>query len=292
LKEIEKSRRKRRPIDTLNQLKEILNTKSKAFISPVKPIEQEPLRKKSRREKRLEEEHIIPDPVKHEFFDESISKYFNVPVSNDNSLANESKKDKTKNVLLENVYRMFGITAFPVKDPSRPNASELLGIRVEIFNEFELKFETPYYIILKQNPKTMKWVILNHTIPTFVQLRSLATSYDDLSDNELLRFVRHVRSVLELTSMKHQMMDYIKTNYKKYISHIQKDVAMNSAKFLLTLDDVSTEVTIRCGLKEVESVYIEKGFTETEKTRVYNVLKGEVQGFVSRLCDVLKGLEL
>lgn len=290
MKEIEKTQKKKPPTDTLAQLKELLNPISK----PDAHLEHhsgEPPKKMSRRERRFEEEYVAPEPIRHEFFDESVSKYFQIPPRSKPSSADEVQS-MTQNVLLENVYRMFGITAFPVKDPSRPNSGELLGVRIEIFNERGLKFDTPHYIILEQDVKTTKWRILNHTIPAFVQLRSLAKSYDDLTNSELLKFIRRVRFILDLTSQKLQVMELVRQKFKRNISQLQTDVAVTHVKFHLSIDDTEADISMRCGLKEVDSIHVENGFSETEKQRIVGVLKGDVKEFADRLGDMIEGLTL
>lgn len=292
MKEIEKTQKRKSPLDALKMLNKSLqeNSKTNHIASDISPENPTPKRrKKSKRERQFEEEYVPPEPVKHEFFDESISKYFKTPRTTPKSLeGDDTVQEKTKNVLIENVYRMFGITAFPVKDPSCPDTQ--LGVRIEIFNELEFRFETPHYIILEQNPKTMKWCILNHTVPAFVQLRTLAASYDDLSSQKLFNFVCHVRHILQLTSLKHQIIDRLKFRYKKYVSSLQKDISMTTIKFQLSIKEAETGVTMRCGLDSVESVFIENGFTDFQKRRACNLLKGDIHTLMDRFGEAVEVL--
>lgn len=250
----------------------------------------------SKRRKRFEEEYVIPEPARHEYFDSSISKFFS-SIDTGSEITQLLKKpenttEKVNNIILENIYRMFGITAFPVSDPSKKVKRDLLGVRIEIFNESLLKFETPHYIIFEQNSKTGKWMIFKHTIPVFIQIYEIAKEYDELSDiDQLFQFLQNIRKILNKTSLKHQVVESIRQNFDSKVTNIEKDIALDILKFRLNVSDVSTTVILNISLDSIQSCFIESGFSESEKFRIGNVLKGDIKTFEKRLHDVIQSLE-
>ncbi|ODV60242.1 Mcm21p ASCRUDRAFT_23888, partial [Ascoidea rubescens DSM 1968] len=92
------------------------------------------------------------------------------------------KKSIINKFNMESVYRMFGVTFFPLSDSTLSKLSidsstqdskadeSLLGIRFDFFNPKKNQFEIPHYIILKKNPKNGIYFIYKHTIPIFINL--------------------------------------------------------------------------------------------------------------------------
>ncbi|CAH6722458.1 hypothetical protein CLIB1444_09S04016 [[Candida] jaroonii] len=114
--------------------------------------------------KKRQDDWQIPPIVQYSYFDESISKYFTV----ESPEVMKSKKSATdlneissgimqsyqkivalkENILYENLYRLNGITAFPLNkifDPER----NYLGIRFDIFSTLHKKYSTIHYVILR-----------------------------------------------------------------------------------------------------------------------------------------------
>ncbi len=289
MKEIEKIKKKKPLLANMTQLKKLM---SKSPTSSPKK-QQPPQQPMSKKRRRFEEEYVIPEPARHEYFDNSISKFFtNItttephqpPVTDDNST-------KVNNIILENIYRMFGITAFPVSDPSKNIKRDLLGIRIEIFNQSLLKFETPHYLILQKNTKTGKWIIFKHTIPIFIQIHEISKEFDDLSDLELFGFLEEITHILNKTSFKHQVVENLRSTHPRNILNIEKDIALDTLKFRLKVSDISTLVILNLSLDSIESCHIESGFTESEKYRIKNVIKGDIKTFEKRIADVIRSLE-
>lgn len=283
LKEIEKAKKKDPLASSLDQLKNLLQPKT------VKPAEiKEPLPNKKRKTNDLND-FLIPGPVNHEYFDKTINKYFqNEQPRVKNNRA--SDWNTSGNILLENIYRMFGITAFPVRKPnSKSKKPNLLGIRIEIFNEIDLIFETPHYLILEKNKKTLKWDIFKHTIPNFIQIQEIAIGkYDNLSDFYLFEFIKEIRDILNKLSLKYQLIKRIKLNLSKNVKNLENDLSLEVIKFDLKIpNEIMTPVILNLSLDRVESSFIERGFSETEKIRINNVLKGDIKTFETRLNNVI-----
>lgn len=126
----------------------------------------------------------------HQMFDESIAQFIDTGILTSPSKTRRRLKPKLgdddsiqNQVLLENAYRMFGITYFPVVDPTDLKVNnetketeisrEMLGIRLEVFNESNAKFEKPYYILLKKKTKSDSWLLFKHTVPIFIDVQGL-----------------------------------------------------------------------------------------------------------------------
>lgn len=292
MKEIEKIKKKKPLLANMTQLQSIM---AKSIPEPSPRKQQSAVSKKRRR---FEEEYVIPEPARHEYFDSSISKFFGQVNSQGKHAESKAplipvddKASKVRNIILENIYRMFGITAFPVSDPSKNTKRDLLGIRIEIFNETLLKFETPHYIILQRNQKSGKWDIFKHTIPVFIQIHEISKEFDDLSDDELFGFLERIRHILNKTSFKHQVVENIRNKYPRNVVGIEKDIALDTLKFRLKVADVSTIVILSLSLDLIESCHIESGFTESEKFRINNVIKGDITTFEKKIDDVIRSLE-
>lgn len=295
MKEIEKIKKKKPLLANMSNIQSMISQSTGSTSSPKK---QQTMNKRRRR---FEEEYVIPEPARHEYFDSSISKFFQSigaqPPHDGNDYKQHgpinNKSQIVNNIILENIYRMFGITAFPVSDPSKAARRDLLGVRIEIFNEKLKKFETPHYMIFERDVKTSKWVIFKHTIPIFIQIHEIYKEYDDMrSDETLLKYLQRIRSILNMTSLKHQVIESIKSQYPENIQNLQKDIAMETVKFRLKVSDISTNFILSFSLDQVESCYIESGFTESEKFRIKNVIKGDVQSLEKRMSDVIQSLEM
>lgn len=125
--------------------------------------------------------------TEHKMFDSSISGFFetNILISPSKRKSEFNHEDDTliNYINIENIFRMTGITFFAVVDPSDIEKidgnkdikilNEMIGIRLEIFNEVDHIFEVPYYILLKRNIKHQGWDLFKHTIPKYINLETL-----------------------------------------------------------------------------------------------------------------------
>ncbi|KAK9465834.1 hypothetical protein V1512DRAFT_209678, partial [Lipomyces arxii] len=95
-----------------------------------------------------------------------------------------------RDLQIQNLFRITGVTAFKVADPSNNGFGEdLIGIRIESFAL--KKFASPNYIILAKNDKTGGYIIHKHTIPLHIPLNTLASKYLDRNMKTFVRKVHH-----------------------------------------------------------------------------------------------------
>lgn len=247
-----------------------------------------------RKRRRFEQEYLIPDKVHHEYFDKSISKYFE-PSKGNSKEVEEARATKINNILLENCYRMFGITAFPVKDPSRKNSTiqtELLGIRIEIFNEKESLFEIPHYIIFSKDPKNGSWKLFKHTIPNFIQIDEIYKDFVLINDDNLYQFLKIVRRKLVKTSIKHQIVETVRKKFKPTISQLQKDISLTSLKFQMMLLGYELHILMNLSLDTIESCHIDSNLPEDDSHIISNILKGDITQLIDKLKDIIDNYTL
>lgn len=126
--------------------------------------------------------------IQHQVLDPSVAKLVNTDVLISPSKRARSLRQKDggqsiqDSVMIENAYRMFGISTFPVVDPSDLELNEetkethvtreMLGIRLEVFNDRQSKYEKPFYVLLKKKVKSDSWSLFKHTIPQFLDVQA------------------------------------------------------------------------------------------------------------------------
>lgn len=103
--------------------------------------------------------------------------------------ASKTDTDMKSLIMIENMHRLFGITFFPVVDPSdlkinneskeMESTRDMLGIRLEVYNVNTASFEQPFYILLKKRRKVDAWAIFKHTIPNSIDIHGLYRSIDN-----------------------------------------------------------------------------------------------------------------
>lgn len=169
-----------------------------------------------------------PPVFQHQMFDESIAQFIDTNILTSPSKARRRMKDTKydedaprNQVLLENVYRMFGITYFPVVDPTDLKVNketnkteinrEMIGIRLEVFNESIARFEKPYYILLKKKIKSDSWLLFKHTVPIFIDVHALFNKTNGgaiISHENIYLFAKTVyRQLIELTARMQNLED-------------------------------------------------------------------------------------
>ncbi|AOA62301.1 Kinetochore sub-complex COMA component [Komagataella phaffii CBS 7435] len=127
----------------------------------------------------------VPQQVQHEHFESLLGNFINEPPQSKSAIKLMSRKKAYKQIHLENLYRMVGVTMFPVS-----NRDELLGIRFDIFDGEQKKFTVPHYIILQKHSKTEQWKIHRTTIPRYVPLQSIAKQWLNQDLNKFAKLVR------------------------------------------------------------------------------------------------------
>lgn len=148
--------------------------------------------------------------VHHSYFDESISKYFDIKPTSFNVGSAMDDYNKIialkENILYENLYRLIGITAFPLNRVFDPE-SHFLGIRFDIFSDVHKLFNTIHYVILRltkpatdaktlQNtPNSLRYSVYKATcfIPEHI---SSQLQFDNPTKEVVVLFTKHLRKEL------------------------------------------------------------------------------------------------
>ncbi|CUS20931.1 LAQU0S02e01640g1_1 [Lachancea quebecensis] len=185
--------------------------------------------------------------VEHKFFDSAIADLIETDILTSPSKRKQAAQfraheELVHKVQIENIYRMLGISAFPVVDPSDLEGTEddginikrkMLGLRLEVFSELDCSFESPYYILFKQNPKNGYWSIFRHTVPSYVGLEQM---FEQMKSNGLLAnqseiytFAKKVYKSLLKISVKTQTFRSMEK--KETISHLEIDPSCTSVSF-------------------------------------------------------------
>ncbi|KAH3679679.1 hypothetical protein WICMUC_000819 [Wickerhamomyces mucosus] len=263
-----------------------------------KKLELEPQTKQSpvpKKKRKLHDDYIEPQPVKHEFFDPLIAKYFKQKINKTkpNVMLQDAKEikknpapnklEKLDNILLENIYRMFGITLFPLSDPfarARGIESELLGVRIEIYNKFKGIFETPYYLILKKNHKEL-WIGFKNTIPIFIDLKDEIG--DGISNHQLLKVLHNIREQLVKSSFKRQFFNYLKE--QNLINIVENDLMYSNIIVETSAQNSNFRINLNLSLNDIisSSVKNDTVLEEEELLRLDNFFKGDINELERKL---------
>lgn len=186
--------------------------------------------------------------LKHQMLDASIAKLIDTDV-----LTSPSKRfQKSKlqvggqsihdSVLLENAYRMFGMTTFPVVDPSDLKLNdetketqigrEMIGIRLEVFNERLAKYEKPFYILLKKKVKSDVWSLFKYTVPQYIDVQALFNNTNGgmvASYNAIYLFAKEVYK--QLIQLSHRLQELQQLEGSKKIANLDVDLEAASVSF-------------------------------------------------------------
>ncbi|SMN19725.1 similar to Saccharomyces cerevisiae YDR318W MCM21 Protein involved in minichromosome maintenance [Maudiozyma saulgeensis] len=228
-------------------------------------------------------------PLEHQMFDDSIIGEMDVDILSSPSKRkaelqkielDKPKGDKLRNkVLIENMFRLFGITFFPLVDPTDLKLNDetqnieitrqMLGIRLDIFNSKNSTFDKAYYILLKNSNKTKgkqiestssgKWVIFKHTIPVYIDIemimRDLNTS-NSSSYEEVYIFAKEIYILLLDSIERRKLFESLElkgliTNLKNDIDSTSVFFSLGSVKIQLYLDkNMITSCLITQGLQD------------------------------------------
>ena len=223
--------------------------------------------------------------VEHKMFDTSVgdlldttilsspSKRKNRPEMKNDSNQNMKFKQLKNQIVLENMFRLFGITFFPVIDPTDLQLNvetqelditrEMLGIRFDIFNQVNKQFETPFYIILKRKLKSHAWSIFKHTIPSYIDIELLfaditinGTSKNGFQDIYL--FAKEIYLRLWKNSIRSQIFDELVQ--EGIISIIYND--MRSTRVQFEIIDTSIKLELQIKEDQIKSVRILEGVND------------------------------
>ncbi|CAR27941.1 hypothetical protein ZYGR_0N04280 [Zygosaccharomyces rouxii] len=180
--------------------------------------------------------------VQNKMFDKSIADLLGDTSSSTSPGKRRSKLQNFKGlesqVSIENAYRLFGITFFPLVDPSDINFQrndinrKMLGIRLEVFNEGLRQFEKPHYILLKQNLKLNSWSLFKHTIPAFIDLESIFQKIDNgiiTTYDQVYLFAKQVYIQLLCVSQRVQIIEELQDI--RLISNLEIDLQIAAVSF-------------------------------------------------------------
>ncbi|CCH62484.1 hypothetical protein TBLA_0H01980 [Henningerozyma blattae CBS 6284] len=246
--------------------------------------------------------------LEHKLFDDEISRLLSPEVVSLPSQRRKRMKLERPNlhireilknfVILEIVYRMVGITFFPVVDPTDLEfldtkkllsiRREMLGIRLEIYNDLISSFEKPHYILLKQSEKSKIWSIFKYTIPNYIDIHSLFLKINNgiiTTDSDIFLFAKDVYSALSSISKKIQY--FKKLENLKVFENLNIDLIGIQISFLF-----KSIYNIRISLKEWDIITCTIESTESyinKETRTfYRKWEIQFQGPIKKLVSKLE----
>lgn len=232
----------------------------------------------------------IPKLAVHEYFDESISTFFrNLPKPK--AATKKAKNDASglrEKVILENVYRLYGITAFPVNDsnPDTPKHSvddSMMGIRFDLFDRMESRFLVPHYIILKRKPKNNEWMVFKTTLPAYIPLQSLS---DQWLNVDLEKFVKEIRRHLVCVQNRRQLFAKIQVRLQEMGGKLESD--LNCSKVKITLQSKIT-INLTCSPSAVTNVTVSDPQNNLETILAYKIaLKCKLCNLEQKLFGVVR----
>lgn len=166
----------------------------------------------------------IPKGFTKSKFDVSIAKFFdnstpNVP--NDalkqdfSSISSRAEfiVETKENILYENVFRLSGITAFPINGMEN---EEIFGIRFDNFDANKKVFNSPHYVVLRRIDITSKdettktvWLVFKHTLPVYIPYKELEQTLQNSqnSDDDIFEFATSIRRSLVSIQYKHDKLN-------------------------------------------------------------------------------------
>lgn len=230
-------------------------------------------------------------PLEHQMFDNSIIDEMDTGILSSpskrkarldgNSIGNPNTYKLHDKIILENIFRFFGITSFPLVDPTdlrvniETNKMEIgrsmIGMRLDIFDERSSTFEKPHYILLKKtntskdqedkNNNSSKWFIFKHTIPEYLNIRKIMEEINQngaKSYNDIYIFCKEV--YIQLLETIERRRKFEELEYRGIISNLKNDLYSNRISFSvggikiqLYLDDnIITSCVILKGIKDSE----------------------------------------
>lgn len=196
--------------------------------------------------------------MRHGIFDASIRKYFSESrLEEDLKVVSGRKRQKTgavereidkieqnitinESVLLENILRLNGVTAFPLNRLPYEN-SELIGIRFDMFSHNSQSFLKPHYAILKKgqvelkdSDMQMRWSVYRHTLPAYVDVeyasRKLEVEDDEIA---LWEFATGIRETLLVVQYRHDKIDAL---LDLKFGHVDPNFPEKELKVIRTLE--------------------------------------------------------
>lgn len=264
---------------------------SSSMMDNRNPMTPNKKQKKSTNNSHINEDDNLPEHewvlknqpiIEHKMFDTSVGDLLDTTILSSPSkrksrlqLGNDSNQNTKSNhlknqIVLENIFRLFGITFFPVIDPTDLQLNvetqelditrEMLGIRFDIFNQMDRQFETPFYILLKRKLKSQSWSIFKHTIPGYIDIELLfvditinGTSKNGFKD--IYIFAKEIYLQLWRNSIRSQVFNDLLQ--EGIISIIYND--MRSTKVQFEVLDTSIKLELQIKEDQIKSVRVLEG---------------------------------
>lgn len=220
-----------------------------------------------------------PPLIYYEYFDDSIRHYFSqdappepLAPSVQNVLHQvDTRLSGAQNALLELVWRLGGVSAFPINNRLYDDSTDaLLGLRFDILSHRTLRYLQPHYIILRRRADKSDnsfWLVFRYTTPVYVPLAKYALF---LAEDRLWHFVDLVRAYLVKTQYKHDKFDALAAityadvfglGLQRLISAMEKD--LECRRIVLRIDSNSINdngrkqlhvIELVCGVAAIEKV--------------------------------------
>ncbi|QPG73018.1 hypothetical protein FOA43_000322 [Brettanomyces nanus] len=259
------------------------------------------------------EEH--PDLTNHQYFEELINGIMIKGITEQERLDKEKleghykrrKLAREKNVKdyealksqfldkvqLESCYRLGGITAFPVNDPSADDEDRFLGIRFDTYDVYSGKYTTPHYIILKKRVKTNDWYVFKTTVPNFIPVNALSTQF---LNTEMFKFVSEIRRHLILLQVKKSVFGVLSL---KLQTPSRLDSDLSFTKVNINVQN-KFEIVLICGEKSISSVIVigdkdQSGglLTKVTRRKLELAFRGcKYSGFEKQFFEILKNCQI
>lgn len=125
--------------------------------------------------------------IPESYFDELIKKYFSHPVEDEppqppslssSALHIQNHTNNSDLALIESIYRLAGVTAFPINDKLYDTSADaLLGLRFDVLCHTTNQFLKPHYIILRRvqtKSERYHWLVFRYTTPAHIGLDKLS----------------------------------------------------------------------------------------------------------------------
>ncbi|CAI4058848.1 hypothetical protein SKDZ_04G5180 [Saccharomyces kudriavzevii ZP591] len=242
--------------------------RSKSVVIPATPTLHEPKKraKLDNDENVSEQEWVLRTQpmVQHQMFDSAVADLLDTDILTSPSkrkrklkitdIDTSDRNELEDSIIMENVYRMFGITFFPLVDPADLKIKdgsdeifvdrEMLGIRLEVFSERKSKFEKPHYILLKKRIKSNSWFLFKHTIPSFIDVQGIFNETNGglvISHDNVYLFAKRV--FLQLVEIQKRQQKFKDLEAKKIIHDLDLDLQSSMVSFFVK--DVKVELFVK-----------------------------------------------
>lgn len=162
----------------------------------------------------------------------------------------------------ENSVRLIGISLFPINYDN----VEFMGIRLEPFDEINLKYDQPFYIILKPSAKAPGiQELYKHNLPKYINIHQyweFFTRGTDTSDVNVMKFANACYKHLLKVHCRVQFFQKLDKNsqYDNLYSLLQIDSMGLNVSFRLGADiikiktDDSNDEIVECSVNDVNNM--------------------------------------